>query len=1026
MTFQEIVLALERFWTERGCVVAQPYSSEVGAGTFNPSTFLRILGPEPWKVAYVEPSRRPKDGRYGKNPNRMQQFYQYQVVLKPSPDDVLDTYFDSLVTMGIDPGAHDVRLVEDDWESPTLGAWGLGWEVWVDGMEITQFTYMQQAGGIDLSPISAEITYGLERIAMFVQGVSSFNEIEWSPGLKWKDVFLDGEIEYCKYNFSEAGVSFHEDLFSSLEAEVPRLLQAGLILPAYDYVIKCSHAFNILDARGAISVAERTGYIARVRKLARKVALAYVSRREELGYPLDGRAGKPSGAGPGGGGPVRRGRETAPARDEAAKTVPQGAGSSDLLVEIGVEELPARFMRPALDGLKSIVESGLADARLGFDSVRVLGTPRRLALIVSALDHRQRDRVSTAVGPPRKVAFDADGAPTKAALGFARGAGVDVGELKVKRTEKGEYLYAEVEEKGAPAMEVLPGAIASWIEKLGFPKTMVWNEDGTRFARPIRRLLVLLGDRAVPVEAAGVVSGRSTRGHRFLGDEIEIPSAGDYVELLRKAGVVVDQGERRAAIEEGLARESARLGGRVVKDEGLLEEVTFLVELPTVVAGGFDPSHTDMPRDVVVTAMREHQRYFAVERDDGSLLPSFLTVLNTSHEAVPVSIKGNERVLEARLADARFYWDLDLGKKFDDLLEGLKGVVWHADFGTLFDKSLRLKDLASVMAERWCPDEKHLVERAALVCKADLASDMVKDGKEFTGLQGAIGGEYALRWGENPVVAEAIREHYLPRFAGDSLPDSIGAAVVGIADRVDNIVGGFAAGRAPTGSEDPYALRRAANGIIRILLEKELHVSMVDLFQLSFEQVRSYVDGGEGLLRDIFDFWVSRGDSYFSDRGIPYDIADAVLCVSFDDPVDSWNRCLALGGFREEESFSALVIGFKRAGNILRGTQEGLDVEIDPGALAQGAERRLFEKADRAQGEVAAAVAAGDYERAIEIQLALRPAIDEFFDEVLVMDEDPQVRSTRLAILRKVHALFLDAWDLSKIALETSANSRPG
>lgn len=286
MTFQEIVLALEEFWTERGCVVGQPYSSEVGAGTFNPSTFLRILGPEPWKVAYVEPSRRPKDGRYGENPNRMQQFYQYQVVLKPSPEDVLDQYFQSLVAMGIDPEAHDIRLVEDDWESPTLGAWGLGWEVWVDGMEITQFTYMQQAGGIDLSPISAELTYGLERIAMFVQGVSSFKEIQWSSDLTWEDIFLEGEVEHCKYNFREADVALHRDFFARLEGEVPRLLEAGLVFPAYDYVIKCSHLFNMLDARGAISVAERTGYIGRVRKIARKVALAYIDRREELGFPL--------------------------------------------------------------------------------------------------------------------------------------------------------------------------------------------------------------------------------------------------------------------------------------------------------------------------------------------------------------------------------------------------------------------------------------------------------------------------------------------------------------------------------------------------------------------------------------------------------------------------------------------------------------------------------------------------------------------------------------------------------------------
>jgi glycyl-tRNA synthetase beta chain len=697
------------------------------------------------------------------------------------------------------------------------------------------------------------------------------------------------------------------------------------------------------------------------------------------------------------------------------------ADKHDLLVEIGVEELPARFAPKALADLESIVMRSFEDLRLAHGPVRVLGTPRRLAVIVEDVASGQEDSSSVVMGPPKKVAFDADGAPTKAAIGFAKGAGVEVGDLGVKDTGKGEYLYAEVHQVGAPAPEVLPAAIASWVESLAFPKSMVWLDSGFRFARPIRWLVALLGGEALRVEVAGIRSGVTTWGHRFIHGEIEIASAGEYVEALRGAGVIVDQDERRTLIEDGLERVCSELGGAPVGDEGLLNEVVFLVELPTVVAGSFDPSYADMPRDVVATAMKEHQRYFAVQKEDGTLLPNFVTVLNTAPEAVAGAIRGNERVLEARLADAKFYWDLDTGKSFEELLEGLGEVTWHAGFGTLRDKSNRLSDLAAFLAESWAPGSKDLVERAALYCKADLASDMVKDGKEFTGLQGAIGGEYAAAWGEPAEMGGAIRDHYMPRFATDALPESIEGVILSVADRVDNIAGGFAAGVAPTGSEDPYALRRAANGIIRMLLERELHISMAGLFERSCDLLGEYVgDGRGGLLDELHDYWVSRGDSYFAEKDVPYDIADAVLSVSFDDPVDSWSRCRALMSFRQDEDFSALVIGYKRAANILKKTEEGAGLEIGLDQLSEDAERGLFEAAETASLAVEKALSRADYESAIQSQLRLRPAIDKFFDDVMVMDKDPDVRCLRLGILRRVQAIFLKTWDLSRIALEAA------
>jgi glycyl-tRNA synthetase beta chain len=700
--------------------------------------------------------------------------------------------------------------------------------------------------------------------------------------------------------------------------------------------------------------------------------------------------------------------------------MPEKGNLKSLLVEVGVEELPAGFVAAALDEMKRLAAAGLSETRLSFGGIQVWGTPRRLAIKVDGLAALQTDLASKVVGPPRKIAFDAEGKPTKAAVGFARGAGVSVEDLRFEQTGKGEYVYAEVHEKGRPAMEVLPGCIVSWIEGVTFPKTMFWNDTGFRFARPIRWLLAMLDDRHVPFSIAGVSSSNETWGHRFLGGRIRVPSADKYAELLRGSGVIVDQSERRRIVEEGIEREASKLGGRPIEDPELLEEVTFLVELPTVVSGSFNPSHTEMPKDVVVTAMREHQRYFAVVADDGSLLPHFIAVLNVSPGAVSAATKGNERVLEARLADARFYWDIDIKKSFEALLEGLKGVIWHEGLGSLFDKTQRIKTLAGTMAGSWCPDRKSQVERAALLCKADLASEMVRDGKEFTGLQGSIGGEYAREWGESPEIAEAIKEHYLPRFAGDRIPQTVPGAIVAIADRVDNIVGGFAAGKIPTGSEDPYALRRAANGIIRILLEMGLHASMTALFNESCRLMESFgVAGGERLLGEVLGYWVSRGDAYFAEKDVPYDIADAVLSVSFDDPIDAWKRCEALMKFRSDESFPALVIGFKRAANILKNTEEGIGLIPDAVTLAEEAERELMGACEDAWNRVDAALSRTDYDGVISTQLGLRPAIDRFFDGVLVMDPDDGVRARRLAILRRVHALFLKAWDLSKIALET-------
>ncbi|MFQ5409199.1 MAG: glycine--tRNA ligase subunit alpha, partial [Anaerolineales bacterium] len=426
-SFQSVVMQLEKFWADYGCLIWQPYNEKVGAGTMNPATTLRVLGPEPWNVAYVEPSIRPDDGRYGENPNRMQQHHQYQVILKPDPGDPQEVYLASLEAIGIDPREHDLRFVEDNWESPAIGAWGLGWEVWLDGQEITQFTYFQQAGGLQLDPVSVEITYGLDRILIALQRIQGFTEIKWNDEITAGDVNLQLEQEYSRYYFETADVERLRTLYNLYEAEAEAALQGGLVLPAYDYVLKCSHTFNILDTRGAIGVTERAGYFKRMRGLSRQVAETYVAQRQRLEFPL-----------------LEASSETESAATVAVEALPAPAADAAYLLEIGVEELPAADLDTLMEQIREKTPALLAAYRLPHGDIRVYGTPRRLAVLVDAIPPQQPDSEELVRGPAVKVAFDSDGEPTKAALGFARGKGVPVQDLERREMDGGEYAVASV------------------------------------------------------------------------------------------------------------------------------------------------------------------------------------------------------------------------------------------------------------------------------------------------------------------------------------------------------------------------------------------------------------------------------------------------------------------------------------------------------------------------------------------------------------------------------------------------------
>ena len=493
LSFQQVIMRLLSFWEKQGCLIQQPYNVQVGAGTMNPATSLRVLGPEPWNVVYLEPSIRPDDGRFGDNPNRMQMHFQLQVILKPDPGNPQEVYLKSLEAIGINPREHDIRFVEDNWESPALGSWGLGWEVWLDGQEITQYTYFQQGGGLELDPVSVEITYGLDRIVLALQGTDSVWEMDFGAGVGYGDVLLEAEIEHCKYYFNVADVDALKSIYDTYENEARRCLEANLVVPAHDYNLKCSHLFNVLDTRGAIGVTERAQYFRRMRNISRQVAEAYVEQRQRLEYPFMD---------------VPAWQTIIERKAVAVPTWTPYEKPQTFVLEIGSEELPANDLTSAIRQLRTAVPEFLEGLRLRHDRITVDGTPRRLAIIVEGVEPRQTELEMFAKGPPADRAFDAAGEPTKAALGFARSRGVDVGDLIVVEEKGRRYVTAVVREAGRPTGEVLSENLSALVAGLKFEKGMRWNESNISYSRPLRWLVALFGADLVPFSYAGVSSGR--------------------------------------------------------------------------------------------------------------------------------------------------------------------------------------------------------------------------------------------------------------------------------------------------------------------------------------------------------------------------------------------------------------------------------------------------------------------------------------------------------------------------------------
>ena len=684
--------------------------------------------------------------------------------------------------------------------------------------------------------------------------------------------------------------------------------------------------------------------------------------------------------------------------------------SKTLLLEIGTEEIPAHVMPGILSQLKENAAKTFEELRIEYKNIKTLGTPRRSALLVEGLAEQQADLSKENRGPAVNIAFDADGNPTKAAQGFARGQGIKPEELVTKDG----YVYAMVHEKGGQTVDLLGETLKGLVDGLNFPNNMHWSDLDYKFIRPLRWLVALYGQDVIDFEVANVKSGRTSRGHRFLSEgDFEIANAEDYVEACRKASIIVDQNERCEMIRQQIAEVAAANGGQAEVNEDLLEEVLYLVEYPTALCGKFDEKYLALPAEAVITPMRDHQRYFPVLKD-GQLLPLFITIRNGGKEHLETVQHGNERVLRARLEDAQFFFDEDRKKTLEQHGEKLKTVVFQDGLGTIYDKALRLEVLAGYIADAIGANEQDKKDavRAAKLAKADLVTGMVT---EFTELQGVMGREYALLDGETKAVAQAIDEHYMPRFAGDSQPASVAGRIVSLADKIDTIVGTFSRGLIPTGSQDPFALRRQALGIVNMLKEAQYHISLSQLVAKAMELLKIADAGQQAKLQnDVADFMKLRLKNVLADAGIRYDVVDAVF-VTVDDIYGVFLRAQAVNEAVKQD-MEKTIQAFVRTGNIAR-KAEDVQAAVEAGLLAEQVEKDLCKAYEAVASKVEKEVAAQDYAGAIATLSQLAAPIDAFFDGVMVMDKDEKIKNNRLGLLKLVDNLICQVADFSKIVL---------
>ncbi|MEZ5315581.1 MAG: glycine--tRNA ligase subunit beta [Chlamydiales bacterium] len=1013
MNFQEMILNLTRFWASKGCLIHQGYDLETGAGTFNPATFLRCLGPEPYSAVYIEPSRRPKDGRYGDNPNRIQSYHQMQVIIKPAPSEIQNLYLDSLRAIELDLREHDIRFVQDDWENPTIGAWGLGWEVWADGMEITQFTYFQSVGGLPVKPVSVELTYGLERLALYIQGVDSFFDLKWNDEITYGEIFRRNEWEWSHYNFTRADPAMWLRHFEDFEGEATRLIQHDLPIPAYDFVMKASHTFNILDARGVISVTERTGYIGRIRSLARAIAELYIKSREKQSFPLL----------------KKQTEEIRPPLFPCTKKYDLRI-EQDFLLEIGSEELPAGFVEIGLRSLKSKIAEFLQQNALVFHTIETYGTPRRLAVVVRKLISETSPKPIVRKGPSVKFAFDIHGKPTQIGQGFFSSIQIsvtsleqiknrEVAEVSIQSIKNEDYLFVNIQPPIQSTALLLAQALPSLILKTSFPKMMRWDQSNIEYPRPIRWIVALYGEEKISFSIGEISSGKLSFGHRQLDPApFTISFATTYLETLKSHMVMVSIEERKQSILTQIKNLTSE--GKIVAQEDLLSELVHLVEWPFVIKSSFDHKFLQAPKEVLICELVEHQKYFPIESTEGKLTSEFLIVCD--NRPTDLIQKGNQRALSPRLADGVFLYEEDLKTSLDHLNDKLRKMTFQKQLGSVWEKVERLKKITTILHNSLPICNIRDLHRAAELSKSDLASLLVG---EFPSLQGHIGAIYALKQGETEMVASAIKEHWMPTGEKSILPKTPCGVLLSLADKMDNLMSCFIIGLKPTSSSDPYALRRQGSGLLKIMIQQKLHFLLNQIFD---EIVKLFPTTQENLLQEIEIFLIHRFRTILHEEGYPNDAIEAVLAKGLNDCYDIYRKIQALHDVRKSEgsTFSSILKTYMRVKKILftqnpqlllpsqardksltthfpkvnptlfeDPTEKGLyQVTID---IKKTFEKELFHPS-RSKDK--------DYSTAFLLLSHFEKPVENLFEKIKILTDSSSIRVNRLAILQEIWDLY--------------------
>jgi glycyl-tRNA synthetase len=1005
MYVQDVLQTLNRFWTERGCILWQPYHTEVGAGTSNPATFLRVLGPEPWSVAYTEPSIRPADGRYGENPNRLQHYFQYQVILKPSPTNVQELFLQSLEALGLDLTKHDFRFVEDNWQSPSLGAWGLGWEAWLDGMEITQFTYFQECGGVKLDVRACELTYGIERICMYLQGVESVYDLKWAPsGITYGDVYHASEVEFCKYNFEAADAAKLLQVFDLWETEGKRLLDEGLILPAYDHCLKLSHCFNLLDARGALSVAERGRFLLRCRSIAERCAKGFFAQRKEMGFPLT---------------KLPRLLQDSPAPNDKVDRAAFKAKDT-LLLEIGVEELPHNDVKTVLAQVPQLAEQLFTEFGLAHGGLDYFVTPRRIAIVAKDVPAKQADTSKEARGPKKGAAQNDKGEWTTPAIKFAEANGATVNDIYFQVQGKDEYCFVKAESKGKHITELVGPLVDKLIRGFRFGKSMGWEDSTFVFSRPIRWLVALHGSQLIPFSwalredseigpARYLYSGRTTFGHRRLGEtKITLNAATEYRERLRKGFVLVDRDERMQALRGKVDALCAQLGLSAEIDEDLFDEICDLVEWPEPIVAEIPKDALVLPEDIIITPMKVHQRYIPIREKNGKLSHHFLCVANGEHtkEGQQIIRGGNERVLNARLRDARYFWDSDTKTSLRDFAKKLNTIMFHQKLGTVADKVARIKNLYQrIKGALPSVDETAFAELLDLM-KADLCTQMVF---EFDSLEGVVGMLYAEKESLPVAISNAIFEHRLPRNAGDKLPESNLGAIAGILDRLDTLAGYFGIGQRVKGTSDPFGLRRNALALLTVLRAKNIDVDLESMLCAAIENYGATVEDPALTLKDVLSFFSDRLSVLSKDEGAPYDRVAAVIAAHAARPV-RFKRCLDAVVALPEDEIQNYAEQTKRIQRIAKEPAKS----IDP-MLLDETEKPVYSIATDGPTRLNDLIAKNDFPTALSQLTIWMPTIANYFEATLVNHTDTAIRQNRHALLQTVLTTIRIVADFTQI-----------